>query len=70
MTKEDTLLKYLARPHLLQLVDYIGDAIHRPEVRQLLARFPVGETTACELFNLTPPDNDASDARQPPHGTQ
>lgn len=48
MTKEDTLLKYLARPHLLQLVDYIGDAIHRPEVRRLLVPFSSGgEIISC-----------------------
>lgn len=64
MTKEDALLKYLARPHWLQLVDYIGDAVYRPEVRQLLSGFAVGETTACELFNLAQPDHGDSDGRQ------
>lgn len=69
VTKEDTLLKYLARPNLLQLIDYIGDSVHRLEVRQLLSLFQVGETTACELFNLAQPANGDSDDLQP-RGTQ
>lgn len=50
--------------HLLQLIDYIGAAIYRPDVSERLTRFRVEKTAACELFKLAQPDNGDNDGRQ------